>query len=74
MKKQLPHFKTSEEAARFWDSHSVTDYLHEFKDVDDVFVLSPALAHKIRERAKKRLVSIRSPVKTFPHKGGREPA
>ena len=58
-KKKLPDFKTSEEAAEFWDKHSLTDYIHELEEVDEVFVLSPALAKRIRERAKKRLVSIR---------------
>ena len=58
-KKRLPHFKTAEEEAEFWDTHSLTDYWHEFERVDELFVLSPALAHKIRERAKKRLISIR---------------
>ncbi len=58
-KKRVPHFKNSEEAANFWDTHSLTDYIHEFEEVDEVFVLSPALAKRIRERAKKRLVSIR---------------
>jgi predicted DNA binding CopG/RHH family protein len=59
MKKKLPQFKTSEEAARFWDTHSLTNYLHEFNEVDEMFVLSPALAREIRERAKRRLVSLR---------------
>lgn len=58
-RKKLPHFKSSEEAATFWDTHSLKDYLHEFEEVDEVFVLSPALAQRIRERAKKRLISIR---------------
>jgi predicted DNA binding CopG/RHH family protein len=58
-KKKLPHFKNSEEAAVFWDTHSMREYIHEFEDMDEVFVLSPALAQKVRERAKKRLVSIR---------------
>ena len=58
-KKKLPHFKTSEEAATFWDTHGLADYIHEFEPADEVFVLSPALAHRIRERARKRLISIR---------------
>ena len=58
-KKKLPHFKTSEEAAKFWGTHSLTDYLHELEEVDELFVLSPALAQRIRERAKKRLISVR---------------
>ena len=57
--KKLPHFNTSEEAAAFWDNHSLKDYIHEFESADEMFVLSPALAQKIRERARKRLVSIR---------------
>src|SRR5450631_3691362 len=58
-KKKLPVFKTSDEEAEFWDTHSLTDYMHDLHEVDEVFVLSPALAQRIRERAKKRLVSIR---------------
>jgi predicted DNA binding CopG/RHH family protein len=58
-RKKLPVFKSADEEAEFWDTHSVTDYLHELEEVDEVFVLSPALAKRIRERAKKRLVSIR---------------
>jgi len=59
MKKKIPHFKNSEEAAEFWDTHSIQDYIHDLEPVDELFVLSPALAHRIRERAKKRLISIR---------------
>ncbi len=58
-KKKLPDFKTAEDEANFWDTHSAADYWHELEPVDELFVLSPALAHKIRERAKKRLISIR---------------
>ena len=35
------------------------DYIHDLEPVDNVFVLSPDLAHRIRERSKKRLISIR---------------
>ena len=59
MKKKLPHFKTREEEIEFWDTHSITDYLHELEPADELFVLSPALARKIRERAKKRMISLR---------------
>jgi predicted DNA binding CopG/RHH family protein len=58
-KKKLPHFNTSEEAAIFWDSHNLKEYIHDFESADELFVLSPALAQRIRERAKKRLISIR---------------
>jgi predicted DNA binding CopG/RHH family protein len=33
--------------------------LHDFKETDKIFILSPRLAHRIRERAKKRMISIR---------------
>ncbi|SRR5258708_22725077 len=58
-KKKLPVFKSEEEEAKFWGTHSLKDYMHEFAPVDEVFLLSPRLARKIRERAKKRLISIR---------------
>jgi hypothetical protein len=33
---RIPEFKTVEEAADFWDTHSSFDYEDEFEDVDDV--------------------------------------
>ena len=35
-KKRIPHFETDEEAAEFWDTHSVADYLDELEPVQDV--------------------------------------
>ena len=32
--KKVPHFKTVEEAAVFWDTHSTADYWDEMEDVD----------------------------------------
>lgn len=35
-KKEMPHipdFKSREEMAEFWDTHDITDYLHELKPV-----------------------------------------
>lgn len=58
-KKKLPHFKSAEDEAKFWEKHSLTDYLAELEEVADLFVLAPSLAKGIRERAKKRLISIR---------------
>jgi len=58
-KHKLPHFK-SEEEANFWNTHSITDYLDQLEEVNDVFVLAPALARKIRERsARNKMISIR---------------
>jgi hypothetical protein len=31
---KIPNFKTREEEAKFWDTHSFADYWDEFKDVD----------------------------------------
>jgi hypothetical protein len=33
--RRIPEFKTIEEAAEFWDTHSSADYEDEFEDVDD---------------------------------------
>jgi predicted DNA binding CopG/RHH family protein len=58
-RKKLPIFKTSDEEAKFWDTHSVADYMDDLEPADEVFMLSPGLASKIRDRAKKRMISIR---------------
>lgn len=36
---KIPTFKTREEEAKFWDTHSLADYWDEFKDVDIVVEL-----------------------------------
>ena len=38
-KSRIPKFKTYEEEARFWDTHSVTDFIDETENVDIVFEL-----------------------------------
>lgn len=60
-KRKIPHFKTREQEARFWDTHSIIDYLDELEPVDEIFTLAPSLAAKIRERAKTRAISLRLP-------------
>jgi predicted DNA binding CopG/RHH family protein len=47
--KHIPKFKNEDEEAKFWDTHSVTDYLHELKEVHNVKFPKP----------RKRLVSMR---------------
>ena len=37
--RNIPEFKTIEEEAEFWDTHSVTDYWDEFEDVEVVVEL-----------------------------------
>ena len=61
IKQKLPNFKTREEEAKFWDTHSMIDYLDELEPADNVFTLAPALANKIKERAKTRAISLRLP-------------
>ncbi len=51
---QIPHFKSVEEEAEFWDTHSATEFEDEFEEVSDVrFVVA-------RARPKKAL-TVRSP-------------
>ena len=48
MKRKIPKFKSLEEERKFWDTHSVTDFLDELKPVKIEFV-----------RPKKKLLSVR---------------
>jgi predicted DNA binding CopG/RHH family protein len=57
--KRIPELKTEEDVHRFWSTHSLTDYLDDTEAVDEVIELSPELARKIRERSRKRLLTIR---------------
>ncbi|MBI1979133.1 MAG: hypothetical protein HYS58_00040 [Elusimicrobia bacterium] len=56
---KLPHFKSAAEEAKFWDTHSLADYVHEMKDVTDLFTFSPHLIDKIQKRARKKMIAIR---------------
>src|SRR5882762_4155419 len=55
--KKLPKLKTDEEVDRFWSRHSLVDFEHE--EIDEKIQLDPELAHKIRERTKKKLIALR---------------
>jgi len=61
MKKKLPYFKTAEEEAKFWDTHSLKDYIHEFEpaDVDELFLSNGEWHKRIQERSEKKLISLR---------------
>ncbi len=48
MKKHIPKFKSLEEERRFWDTHSITEFIDELKPVKVEFV-----------RPKKKLISLR---------------
>lgn len=60
--KKVPKFKTIKEEADFWDSHDITDYLAEMKEVKTSF--SPVLPKKesltirIQANLKRRLEEI----------------
>ncbi len=58
-KKHIPALRTEKGIDRFWSKHSLTDYLTETEAVDEVLELAPELAKKIRERSRKRLLTIR---------------
>lgn len=46
---KIPDFKTAEEEAEFWETHSVSDYWDEFEPVKEE--LDPKLKAKIKARA-----------------------
>ncbi|OGR84127.1 MAG: hypothetical protein A2901_08900 [Elusimicrobia bacterium RIFCSPLOWO2_01_FULL_54_10] len=59
MNKKLPRFKSREEEAKFWETHSSSDYLEGLEDVTHLFTVAPELVHKIQQGAKKKLISLR---------------
>ena len=60
--KELPKFKTIEEEARFWDTHSFSDYWDDWEDVDIVFELKKpreeTLIVRLQKNIKERLERI----------------
>ena len=48
MKSKIPRFKSLEEERKFWDTHSITEFMNELKPVKVEFV-----------RPKKKLISLR---------------
>ncbi len=60
-KKKIPAFKSEEEAALFWDTHSPLDYGDEFVEVENPFTFSPALLKKAagRREERKRSMTLR---------------
>lgn len=61
MKKKIPKFKSEDEEARFWATHSPLEYLAEFGDVKKPFKFDPKLLHKVAERQaeRKRFLTLR---------------
>lgn len=58
-KSKIPEFKSLEEEARFWDTHDITDFKDEFKDVEMVFDLEKpkeeTLVIRLQNSVKKKL-------------------
>jgi predicted DNA binding CopG/RHH family protein len=46
--KKIPKFKTQEEAARYWETHSFQEYHKDTKDAEIVFVKKPKKTIAIR--------------------------
>jgi predicted DNA binding CopG/RHH family protein len=46
--KKMPKFRTDEEAAKFWETHSFEDYHKDTKDAEIVFVKKPKKTIAIR--------------------------
>lgn len=56
---RIPKFKTYKEEAKFWDTHSITDYWDELEDVDIIFDLQKpkeeTLVLRVQKNIKKKL-------------------
>jgi len=46
--KKIPKFKTDEEAARFWETHSFEDYYKDIKEAEIRFIKRPKKTVAIR--------------------------
>ncbi len=52
--KKLPKFKSEEEEARFWNTHSPLDYPGEFTEAKEPFEFAPSLLKKAAARREER--------------------
>jgi len=61
-KNRIPKFKSIEEEAKFWDTHSFADYWDEFKPVDIAIELSKpkeeTLVLRVNKDIKKKLEQV----------------
>jgi len=63
---KIPAFKSYEEEANFWDTHSFTDFEDEFEDVEIVFDLNRAKEETLIVRLQK---SLKEKLKDWPNGG-----
>jgi predicted DNA binding CopG/RHH family protein len=54
-KSRIPEFKSNEEEANFWDTHSVTDFEDETEEVDIIFDLAKPRDETLVVRVQKNL-------------------
>lgn len=59
MKTRLGRLKTEREVHQFWSRRDLAGRLHEMEEVDERIQLDPALAQRIRERTKKKMIALR---------------
>lgn len=45
---KIPVFRTLDEEAKFWDTHSAADYWHQMKPINDSFVRPPSQGITVR--------------------------
>jgi len=63
--KKIPKFKTNEEAARFWETHSFQDYYRDVKEAEIKFIRRPKKTVALRLDP----VDIKSVERIAEHKG-----
>lgn len=59
---KIPKFKTIEEEAKFWDTHSITDFEDELEEIELVFDLQrpkeETLVLRLQKKMKERLEKV----------------
>ncbi len=75
--KKIPKFKTIQEERKFWDTHSITDYLGELKETREIVFERPPLKRnfqmrlddatirKLKELAKTKGVDVSSLIRSW---------
>lgn len=77
--KKIPKIRTDEEAAKFWEKHSIADYWDELEDSKDIFKrpkltpvtlkFDPLVLNKLKMLARKRGVSYNAYIRFLLAKG-----